>query len=38
MTAMCGEQLKDRRRAEELMMMLDLNETIGWLSMANVVC
>ena len=33
--AMCGVQLKDRKRSMDLMLMLDLNETIDRLSMAN---
>ena len=35
MRAMCGVQLKDRKRARELM--LSLNETIDRLAMANCV-
>ena len=34
--AMCGVQLKDRKRANDLM--LGLNDTIDWLAMANSVC
>ena len=33
--AMCGVQLKDRKRSADLMFMLDLRETIDQLSMAN---
>ena len=33
--AMCGVQLKDRKRSEELLLMLGMNETINQLSMAN---
>ena len=33
--AMCGEQLKETKRTKELMFMLDLNETIDQLAMAN---
>ena len=33
--AMCGVQLKDRKRSTDLMFMLGLNETIDQLAMAN---
>ena len=33
--AICGVQLKDRKRSTDLMFMLGLNETIDQLSMAN---
>ena len=33
--AMCGVQLKDRKRSKDLMLMLGLNETIDQLAMAN---
>ena len=33
--AMCGLQLKDRKRFTDLMFMLGLRETIGQLAMAN---
>ena len=33
--AMCGVQLKDRKRSMDLMFMLGLNETIHQLTMAN---
>ena len=36
--AMCGVQLKDRKRSTELTYMLDLKETIDQLAMANSVC
>ena len=36
--AMCGVQLKDRKRCTDLMFMLGLNETIDKLTMANSVC
>ena len=36
--AMCGVQLKDRTRSLDFMLMLDLNETIDQLAMANSVC
>ena len=35
MRAMCGVQLKDRKRSVYLMMMLGLKETIDQLAMAN---
>ena len=35
MRAMCGVQLKDRKRSTELMFMLGLNETIDQLAMAK---
>ena len=35
MIAICGVQLKDRKRATNLMLMLDLNETIDLSAMAN---
>ena len=36
--AMCGVQLKDRKRSSDLMFMLDLNEAIDQLAMVNSVC
>ena len=33
--AMCGVQLKDRKRFADLMFMLGLNETMDQLAMAN---
>ena len=36
--AMCGVQLKDRKRSTDLMFMLGLNETIDKLAMVNSVC
>ena len=36
--AMCGVQLKDRKRFMDLMFMLGLNETIDQLAIANSVC
>ena len=33
--AMCGAQLKDRRRSMDLIFMLGLNETVDQLAMAN---
>ena len=33
--AMCGVQLKDRKRTTDLMFMLGFNETIDKLAMAN---
>ena len=33
--AMCGVQLKDRKKSMDLMHMLGLNETIDQLAMAN---
>ena len=33
--AMCGAQLKDRKRSTGLMLMLGLKETINQLAMAN---
>ena len=36
--AMCGVQLKDRKRSADLMFMLGLKETIDQLAMANSVC
>ena len=35
MRAMCGVQLKDRKRSTDLMFMLCLKETIDQLTMAN---
>ena len=35
MRAMCGVQLKDRKRSTDLMFMLGLNETIDQLAMVN---
>ena len=35
MRAMCGVQLKDRKRSTDLMLMLGLSETIDQLTMAN---
>ena len=36
--AMCGVQLKDRKRSTDLMFMLGLKKTIDLLVMANSVC
>ena len=36
--AMCGVQLKDRKRYTYLMFMLGLNKTIDQLAMANSIC
>ena len=36
--AMCGVQLKDRKRSTDMMFMLDLRETIDQMAMANSVC
>ena len=36
--AICGLQLKDRKRSKDLKLMLGLNETIDQLAMANSVC
>ena len=36
--AMCGVKLKERKRSDDLMLMLGLNETIGQLAMAISVC
>ena len=36
--AMCGEQLRDGKRSEGLVLMFGLNETIDQLSIANSVC
>ena len=36
--AMCGVQLKDRKRSADLMFMPGLNETIDQFAMANSVC
>ena len=36
--AMCGVQLKDRKKCTDLMFMLGLDETIDQLAMANSVC
>ena len=33
--AMCGVQLRERQRAKDLMLMLDLNEVINLLAMAE---
>ena len=33
--AMCGVQLKDRKRGKDLMLMLSLNKTMDQLTMAN---
>ena len=33
--ALCGVQLKDRKRSTDFMLMLGLNETIDQLAMAN---
>ena len=38
MIAMCGVQLKDRKRSIDFMFMLGFNETIDQLAMANSVC
>ena len=35
MRAMCGIQLKDRKISKELILMLNLNETIYYLAMAS---
>ena len=35
MRAMCGEQLKGRKRVKHLMLMLCLNETINQMTIAN---
>ena len=35
MRAMYGAQLKDRKRAKDLMLMLSFNKTIDQLAMAN---
>ena len=35
MRAMCGVQVKDTKKAKNLMVMLGLNETIEQLEMAN---
>ena len=32
---MCGVQLKDRIRARSMMLMMDLNETVDRVAMAN---
>ena len=34
-SSMCGIQLKDRKRSTDLIFILDLNETIDQLAMAN---
>ena len=36
--AMCGVQLKDRKKSNDLMLMYGLNENINRLAMANSVC
>ena len=38
MRAICGVQLKDKKRSTDLMFMLGLRETMGQLSIANSVC
>ena len=38
MRAMCEVQFKERKRSNDLMWMLGLNQTIDWLAMANSVC
>ena len=38
MRAMCGVQLKDKKRSMNLMLMLGLKETIDQLAMTNSVC
>ena len=38
MRAMYGVQLKDRKRLKDLMLILDLNETMDLLAMAKSVC
>ena len=38
MRAMCGVQLKERKRAKDLMSMLALNETVDQLDVVNNVC
>ena len=35
MREMCGVQLKDRKRAKYLMLVLGLNETVDYLSAVN---
>ena len=35
MRAMCGVQLKDRKRSTDLMFMLGLNDTMDQFAMAN---
>ena len=37
LSAMCGVQLRDRKRSIYLMLMLGLNDTIGLFTMANCV-
>ena len=37
-TAMCGVQLKDRKRSKDFMLILDWNEIIDRLVMANSDC
>ena len=36
--AVCGAQLKDRKRCMDLVLMLGFNETIDQLAMASSVC
>ena len=36
--AICGVQLKDKKRSKDLMLMLGLNETMDQLAMTNSVC
>ena len=38
MRAICGVQLKDRKRSKDLMLMLGLNEAMDQLGMVNSVC
>ena len=38
MRAMCGVQLKDRKRSMDLMFMLSLMETMNQMALANSVC
>ena len=35
---MCGVQLRDKKRARDLMLMMGLNERIDLLAMANSAC
>ena len=38
MRAMCGEGLRGRQIAKDLMLKMGLNETIGQLATANSIC
>ena len=38
MGAICGVQLKDRKRGNDLMLVLSLNKTVDQLTVANRVC